>query len=934
MSDKIETMDIREWKDFLANRYHLRVKYRGEEYHFSPVLTISAGMAVHYLESPPRQPLLIHFPKQCNSAGWIAALVSLNFFYKDYFDYTGDYLKNLNLKRGEMVELYGATAQFMSISTDENGRKYVNVEFKHKAETRVPLENILALKRTHRTRIDKNRAFDSKKKTVESGKTVVEETLDIDLANNRSVLKSKILVVSGPGKRNSFSRFFKDTLFSDSSLSQICGYGDNLILERGLVRYAKVISEMEAFEEKKEMATRFIKELAKNNLRVQKLLPGGCSENGQFHFSDDSLVKALGNIREADPENGKRWTKILSMVEGIRRKEPFTDLQNLRAVIIADIELAYENSETIKKFLERDIGVIILSDNTFVSSASADRFESYLKKFPDSYRYIWNRDKLAPLISEMIRPVDREFWLFCRNFFSQDITILVHDEELADKAHKILEGGKLFYQLDSFEKLRDSFREHLRPALFTLKNNIGNYNNEIETADRFFRKFLQEYEQARNMLPESFQEKINLGINYLDQLILYVKAGNLPKKEATLNLLCGHLLYEKQFNEFASREKKLNHRINIIKELKEFRSRVIFPGFPLFEFSNRALIRAATEYYCPEITILSTPWEAEITRSYLEKHLNAVQCGDKLPEGDLWKASVNDKPLEKAEVKIIQAGRTSDMGSVEEKQEEIDLESLWGTISESTVSRFISGAGSQENEYVVDAYTLYFPGCFSLMKDDHNVLVIGEDNNTEIQVEERKVKDLERGDKVVFWLNEKQVIKEIIDSMPGREKTFRIMNSWREILLSVFSHFNNDTEAVEQHYGKVRKVISLDCNLNRGNLLRWKNDDDLMAPHPKNLKLIMAGAIPVAPPDLDEKVQKIRNAKNQHQEFKSELQKRLISVIQEKLNEIGENPSVEAEFHGIGKFTLELRILDLLSKSFGTRKVKYIDTRKLIETNI
>ncbi|MCB9302640.1 MAG: hypothetical protein H6566_18515 [Lewinellaceae bacterium] len=926
-------MDIREWKDYLFNRYHLKVKYQGEEYHFSPVLTISAGMAVHYLESPPSQPLWIHFPKQCNSAGWIAALASLNFFYKDYFDYTGDYLKNLNPKRGEMVEIYGATARFLSFLTDENGQKYAKVELRDKATTDVLLENILALKRTRRTRIDEIRAFVSRKKTVESEKSVIEETLGIDLANNRSVLKSKILVVSGAGKRNSFSRFFKDTLFSDSSLSQICGYGDNLILERGLGRYAKVISEMEAFEEEKEKATRFIKELAENNLQVQELLPGGFSENGQFHFSDDSLVKALGKIREADPENGKRWTKILSMVEGIRKQEPFTELLNLRAVIIADIELASENSETIKKILERGIGVIILSDNTFISPASTDRFDGYLQKFPDSYRYIWDKEKLAPLISERIRPVDKEFWLFCRNFFSQDITILVHDEELANKAHKILEGGKLFYQLDSFEKLRDSFREHLRPALFTLKNNIGNYNNEIETADRFFRKFLQEYEQARNMLPESLQEKINQGLDYLDQLIRHVKAGNPPKKEATLNLLSGHLLYEKQFNEFAPKEKRLNSRVNIIRELKDFRSRVIFPGFPLFEFSNRALIRAATEYYCPEIAILSTPWEAAITRSYLEKHLNAVQCGDKLPEGDLWQAFVSAGPS-KTEIKIANAAGISDVGNVDEEQEKFDLEAIWAAISESTVSRFISGAGPQDNEYVVDAFTLYFPGCFSLMKDDYNVLVIGEDNNTEVQVEERKVKDLERGDKVVFWLNEQQIINKIIDSMPGREKTFRIMNSWREILLSVFSHFNNDTEEVEQHYGKVRKAISLDCNLNRGNLLRWKNDDDLMAPHPKNLKLIMAGAIPVAPPDLDEKVQKIRNAKNQHQEFKSELQKKLISVIQEKLNEIGENPSVEAEFHGIGKFTLELRILGLLSKSFEARKVRYVDTRKLIETNI
>ena len=44
-------MDIRSWKSFLARRYCLDIKYQGEEYKFSPVLEVSAGTALLYLET-------------------------------------------------------------------------------------------------------------------------------------------------------------------------------------------------------------------------------------------------------------------------------------------------------------------------------------------------------------------------------------------------------------------------------------------------------------------------------------------------------------------------------------------------------------------------------------------------------------------------------------------------------------------------------------------------------------------------------------------------------------------------------------------------------------------------------------------------------------------------------------------------------------------
>ena len=141
-------MDIRSWKDFLARRYCLAIKYQGKEYRFSPALEVSAGMALLYLETTPGRPFLIHFPKQCNSAGWMVSILLLNIFHNDYYEFTADYLESLNLKRGDRVTLYGATAEFES-SSAENGRKNVTVVFRDGARTEIKLGNILALKKTN-----------------------------------------------------------------------------------------------------------------------------------------------------------------------------------------------------------------------------------------------------------------------------------------------------------------------------------------------------------------------------------------------------------------------------------------------------------------------------------------------------------------------------------------------------------------------------------------------------------------------------------------------------------------------------------------------------------------------------------------------------------------------------------------------------------------
>ncbi|MCB9050465.1 MAG: hypothetical protein H6556_13640 [Lewinellaceae bacterium] len=934
-------MDIRSWKSFLARRYCLDIKYQGEEYKFSPVLEVSAGTALLYLETAPCYPLLIHFPRQCNSAGWMASILILNIFHNDYYEYTVDYLESLKLKRGEKVTLYGATAEFESIQSF-NGQKHVCVFFKTKGlktKTLIPLKNSLALMRTNKTGLNTNSYYDKVKNKTNSNKSLIEKTLDIDLAGNRLVFKSKVLIISGPGKRNSLSRFFHNTMFSDRSLSEICGYGKNLILEKNLGRLAKSIKQLEAHETTERKLVQLIMNIADSAPPENQALTTLISELREkielFSLTDGRLLRLLDDIRKIDVVNEKKWAKVISKINKLEEKKGNSELfKNLKAVIIADVQMAFESAETLKKLLENGIGVIVLSDNSFISSLAYDRFENFRVKFPDCYRFIWDREKIAPLQTRNTRLVDKDFWLSCRIYQQQKIRVIVHDEPLIDEAHKILEGGRLFYQLEAFENLQASFREHLRPALFALKNSVGLYNNELEIAEQYFWKFLQEYGKYANKLPEAISEEINKGVDLLDQQIQKMKVKEYSSKENTLNRSRGHLLAEKRYHEENIRSEAVTRQVNIIRKLKGFRSRVIFPGFPQYEYSGRDLIRAVAGYFTPEVVLLSTPWESRVTRSYLEKHLNTGPGNDNLPKNELWTLTLQENAKMKPWLNIEEEMQAVPNESSEtDEPESIDLEELWQNISESSTNSFVSKGNLTGTDYMVDAYTLNFPGFFVLMLKSSKVLTLNEDEK-EITVEECPVRTLGRGDRVVFWENEKETVDGVLNSMPAQHRTFRTMNSWREALLNIFSKHGDNLEAVESHLNKVEQARGLNANLNRANLLRWKNDEDLIAPRSRNIRLILAGDSSLPEEKIEKKLEEIQQAKKQFLEFKAGLQKKLISVIQRELKKIGEQSVIDIEFIGVGKFQAKLRILELLNISYKTSKVRYQDTRKLIQSKI
>lgn len=890
-----------------------------------------------YLETTPGRPFLIHFPKQCNSAGWMVSILLLNIFHNDYYEFTADYLESLNLKRGDRVTLYGATAEFESSSV-ENGRKNVTVVFRNKARTKIKLENILALKRTNKTRINEKSYYSKKKRDTEKRSTIIEETLGIEMAGNRSVLKSKVLLISGPGKRTSFSRFFRDTIFSDRSLSEICGYGDNLILERGIDKLAKSIKQQDAFEKKERKLLELIMNIAGDappgNQELISRISDLHEKVKQLALTDGPLLKLLDDIRKIDAGNRKKWAKVISEIKSLREKGWNVDIiNNLKAVIIADVQLAFEYSETLKKLLNKGIGVIVFSDNSFISPVAYDRFDNFRAKFPDCYRFVWDREKIASLLSMDTRPADHGFWLSCKIFQQQKILMIVHDEPLIDEAHRILEGGRLFYQLDDFENLRDSYREHLRPALFALKNSVGLYNNELEIAEQYFWKFLQEYDKYANKLPESLRDEINKGVDLLDHQIQKMKMTEHSVKEDTLNHSRGHLLAEKRYHEENIRPGAVTRQVNIIRELKGFRSRVIFPGFPQYEYSGRDLIRAVTEYQAPEVVLLSTPWESRVTRSYLEKYLNANPGDDNLPEKKLWTLTLPENTKRKPWLTIEEEQQNVPGHTETNEPENIDLEELWENISESSTNSFFSKDTLTDTDYLVDAYTLHFPGFFVMMLENSKVLTLNEEKK-ETTVEECPARALERGDKVVFWENEKEVIDDILNAMPARHKTFKTMNSWRGALQNIFSKYDGNLQAVEVNLRKVEQAHGLNSNLNKANLLRWKNDEGLIAPRSKNLRLILAGDSSLREENIDKALEEIQQAKKQFLEFKSELQKKLISVIQNKLERIGEQSFLDIEFPGVGKFRAELRVLELLNRSYKLRKVKYQDTRRLIPSKI
>lgn len=179
--------------------------------------------------------------------------------------------------------------------------------------------------RTNKTGLNTNSYYDKVKNKTNSNKSLIEKTLDIDLAGNRLVFKSKVLIISGPGKRNSLSRFFHNTMFSDRSLSEICGYGKNLILEKNLGRLAKSIKQLEAHETTERKLVQLIMNIADSAPPENQALTTLISELREkielFSLTDGRLLRLLDDIRKIDVVNEKKWAKVISKINKLEEKK-------------------------------------------------------------------------------------------------------------------------------------------------------------------------------------------------------------------------------------------------------------------------------------------------------------------------------------------------------------------------------------------------------------------------------------------------------------------------------------------------------------------------------------------------------------------------------------------------------------------------------------
>ncbi len=925
-------MNFESFRTYLVDRYYLEFTSSKRSFSFSPMLELVTGIGIHYLESSRNQPLWIHLPKLCFSHGWMSTLLACHFFHDDYFEYTGDYLTKLKLKRGDKVTLYGATAEFEKIE-ETSTSKHVLLVFKDVSRAEIKLNNVLALQKTKKTSLNKYKYYTQKKRKIEANRSLLESTLDIDIANNRSILKSKLIVVSGPGERNKLTNFFQNTRIGDHKLCNLVGYGKNLIVRKDLSDLAVEINKKLLIKEKIEYLLSLVKHISKSPyladqenilLEIKELI---------IRVEKTSLVKKtsleiLDKAHQNSPESHKnKWAKLIKLTNEVLSLLGNDLFSFLRVVVIADIQIAFEYSETIKKLTDLNIGVVVLSDNRFMYPGAESRFEHFFSKFPNAVRFNLSREKIKCLKNETEKKYqDLDFFKACKAFEEQEILIRIHSEDLIDEAYRVFEGRGAIYKLEDFELLKRSYRENLRPLIFLLKNSI--FNSDIEkslTVESRFWKFLNDLSIVIYQLPKENQELILYGVDKIDDYLKRIKDGYIPQKITSLNDYTGYMFHEEE-EKIAQSGKNLNKKKTVDEHTPQ-QTTIIFPGFPQFEYGNRRLVKSVTDYQFPRTVLLSTRWESMITTSYLNRYINNYKFKEQFPKNDNWP---NDLISEESQEKILIHQENCEYNiDTNEKSDLIDIESLWFDIGESQISRYVASREIREKEYVVDAVLIYFKSYYLFLPKNSRIICLKEENDKRV-VKYEKVNLIGRGDKIVFWKNEKEVLNKLLNDIPQMNEVFKKFNLWRNELQNILERFKYDYGQVEEYLRKIESRYKINSDLNRNNLLRWQKDEQLLAPRENNIRLLFYANSDYTKDEIDNNIKQIRAARQEFLRNRSRLQNRLNKIIQENINKDEERSLVKLPVLKHGGIQLDLEIIEVLGKKHGYQKVNYANTHELI----
>lgn len=872
------------------------------DYTFSPVTQASSGIVLEYCslikkDKSYQKPLFLSFPEKREASLWVSISILTNFFYEDFIN---NEINGIKFKKGDKVKIYDCIAEIERVTEEivflkfkDQGGIPINKTLQSQI-SEVPSDRTLFLKKTYAKNLK-----ESKTKRNSISKILIPKESVLINQNN---LDSKVLLITGRGNVNVFNDFLSKIKIYDEPLSKIFSPKKNLIISPDLKIYKDIFNNDKEtqLDEFKEFLNKLfeIVQINEAKLKIHELIKILFGEQKISQEFDDKFTALIFEFGSQIPQLKFLETKY----PGIQNYFP----ANLRAVIINDINQINEYQNTIKAFLEKNIPVIFISNRIIDNISEIDFYKRLFSENPEYLRINWNRKKIEALsINEKkISYLDAELWKHCKKYAAQNIQINIsHSNELDIAIPKLLQYIK---ELDDFEVLQKAFYSCFYPALYALKNSL----KSTEIVQGLISEFKEIFDTAKNNgirkeIADEIEQVIQIAANFRYNTKVYNPATNVFSNETIVSSnLKMNIPLEKI-------------KVNIPSSTTE---NIVFTGYPYKEYSGKYLLKSVCHDFVPDVKIICWPDEASLTHGYLKRRIKGGYFSDHLS----GIAALKNEYLLKNEIDFeneIDSFLTTDKSVTVDTLQEENLEYLH-TFKYKGYGIHNEG----EHWYKVKCDIINFnDGSFMFLPKQSSVLTQS-DNDDKVTIGETLFNDLNIGDHIFKYKNDRSTYREISKNNKNIKICFEKLEGWKTALENLFVGSNKNMDDLEKLLLETKKRHNLpDSNPIKSSIQRWLFDDEFICPIIPNLKVILLAA---GADDIEDKVNELKNAYREVNSYTISLSSGIKKSI---ISQLKSPAVIEDTFSVIingSEIKIEKRTIASLVKN--EIEIDYSNTRKIL----
>jgi hypothetical protein len=880
------------------------------EYKFSPIMEASIALAMSYndlhIKSKQKSPFYFNFPDKNDASIWLSLGLLTNYFLDDYINYQGkDDL--LNFRKKDKVEIFGVVAEIEHISSE---RLLLNFS----DQGSIPLNKKLRqqIKKTNRNLVNTKKLFFDNYKEAKKNRNPISKILepsDESAIINETNLSSKVLLITGRGNVNNLRTLLKSYKIYGEPLKNVFVENKNLLIKKDLESFKY------AFDLKMSDKEMLFKQLLLNFLEKTKEIDGGIRDQLKEYldtnaFLTNTFKDKLDDLIDFYGDDFPDIIKIYDKYPGINDSVP----ENIKAVIINDIEQIDLYKEAVNGFLKKGVSVFVVSDRHIQSTTDINIFDNYFSRNPDALRINWNRKKINAFNTFSVESdgyLDSILWQNCLRYSRQNITITVSESCPMDKL--LYESQKFIKTLDGFELVQESYYKHLFPAAYLFKNSSNKTKIVVELVDCFDLVLQENKMYLEKPIQCILQETVDFLKNSTNNSKYIGESGNVFSNAMSLSL---------DQNVFIPTN---TNRENIPDGESES---IIFTGYPYNEFFGRYLIDSVCYYYVPEIEVICWPIEADLTYNYLKRRIFAGYFADNLRSD--WNFS-SELLLNNSETFLneIDTFLTCSKPNAPElietsPEQENDLQAVFKL----KYREFEKICVDENNSYRVKCNILNFSdGSFLFLPKNGRILAQTETDDGSIKLRNSSFAELEIGLSVFKYKKDRKNLRWLAKNNEVIKKAFTELELWKNLLQKLYLDNYSSIDIVEAVLLSAKsKYNFIGGNPVKNNIQRWLYDEELIAPEIENIRIILAASECI---DIDKTIGIIGSSKSKVEGYtislSASIKKRLAKIIEKKFS--NGDKEFKLDVDGV-QIEVESRIITSLEKN--EMEIEYYNTHKIL----